>query len=206
MKHGAKSTARRRCGGWNTGNRDLYWRRMKKGNSINNPTMESIELKQILEDHLRWLNNDGGKRADLRGADLQRAYLQRAYLQRADLRGADLRGADLRGVRLPDYQLCDGDLIVWKKGRTKDGFCLIKLLIPKEAKRTASLVGRKCRAEYADVLEITGADECDCWNDDFKLKYKVGERVYPDKYDDDPRVECTSGIHFFLTRKEAEEF
>ena len=183
--------------------------------------MESIELKQILKDHLRWLNNEGGKRADLRGAYLQGAdlrgvylqgaYLRGAYLQGADLRGAYLRGADLQGAYLqgaglPDYQLCDGDLIVWKKGRTKDGFCLIKLLIPKEAKRTASLVGRKCRAEYADVLEITGVDECDCWNDDFKLKYKVGERVYPDKYDDDPRVECTSGIHFFLTRKEAEEF
>ena len=193
--------------------------------------MESIELKQILEDHLRWLNNDGGKRANLQGAYLQGAYLQcaslqsanlqgaylqganlqradlrGAYLQRANLQGAYLQGANLQGARLPDYQLCDGDLIVWKKGRTKDGFCLIKLLIPKEAKRTASLVGRKCRDEYADVLEITGVDECDCWNDDFKLKYKVGERVYPDKYDDDPRVECTSGIHFFLTRKEAEEF
>lgn len=30
--------------------------------------------------------------------------------------------------------------------------------------------------------------------------------VRADKYNDDPRVECTGGIHFFLTRQEAEEY
>ena len=35
-----------------------------------------MDLKQILELHKKWLNNeDGGKRADLRGADLSGADL-----------------------------------------------------------------------------------------------------------------------------------
>ena len=38
--------------------------------------MDEKELKQILEDHLKWINDEkGGKRADLAGADLTRADL-----------------------------------------------------------------------------------------------------------------------------------
>ena len=45
-----------------------------------------MDLKQILEDHLKWLKaQEGGKRADLSGADLSGA----------DLSCADLSGADL---------------------------------------------------------------------------------------------------------------
>lgn len=39
---------------------------------------------------------------------------------------------------------------------------------------------------------------------DGKVIYRAGEVVRSDKYDDDPRVECTHGIHFFLTKEEAE--
>ena len=38
------------------------------------------------------------------------------------------------------------------------------------------------------------------------LMYRVGKTVESDSYDDDIRVECSHGIHFFLTRKEAEEW
>ena len=67
-----------------------------------------MDLKQILELHKKWLNNeDGGKRANLRGADLLganlcRADLSGAYLRDADLRDADLCDADLRGAYLWD--------------------------------------------------------------------------------------------------------
>jgi hypothetical protein len=89
------------------------------------------------------------------------------------------------------------ELIVWKKLK---GGVVCKLLIPKEAKRTASLVGNKCRAEYAEVLE--GAGES-AYNG---MTYVVGQIVRPDKYDDDIRVECTNGIHFFMTKEEAEKY
>jgi hypothetical protein len=36
--------------------------------------------------------------------------------------------------------------------------------------------------------------------------YTQGAMVYPDKYDDDIRIECTHGIHFFITKREAEEY
>ena len=70
--------------------------------------MEEKLLREILECHKKWINDEpGGKKADLRGADLRGAdlrgaRLQGARLQGARLRGADLRGADLRGANL-DY-------------------------------------------------------------------------------------------------------
>ena len=54
------------------------------------------KLDEILKKHAAWLNNeDGGERANLRGADLSGADLSSADLSSADLSGADLRGADL---------------------------------------------------------------------------------------------------------------
>ena len=159
--------------------------------------------------------------ANLADADLARAYLARAYLARANLAGADLAGADLAGAnlaganladaylagakgtakKLPHFQLPAGDLIGWKRC----GGHIVKLLIPADAKRTASLVGRKCRAEFAKVLEIDGAEEAVSGHDCATV-YRVGETVRPDSYDDNPLVECTHGIHWFATRAEAEEY
>ena len=73
------------------------------------------ELQAVLDDHKKWLANDGGQRADLQGADLRGAYLrgadlQDAYLQGAYLQGADLRGADLQGAYLQDAYLQGADL------------------------------------------------------------------------------------------------
>ena len=138
--------------------------------------------------------------ANLRGANLRGAGLYGADLSGANLYGAGLYGANLSGARLPGFQIPqEGELVVYKK--TSSG--VVKLRIPPNAKRTASLIGRKCRAEFAEVLEApVGAKS----NHDRTTVYKVGEVVKPDKYDDDIRIECTHGIHFFLTREEAEDY
>ena len=137
--------------------------------------------------------------ANLKGANLYGANLKGANLCGANLKGANLYGANLKGAKLPHFQICpeEGDFIAWKK--VNGG--ILKLLIPKEAKRTSSLVGRKCRAEFVVVLEGSGVS-----THDGKTKYEPGMTVYPDKYNDDIRVECTSGIHFFMTKREAEEY
>ena len=75
-----------------------------------------MDLKQILELHKKWLNNEaGGKRAyfsgaDLRDADLSDADLRRAYFSGAGLSGAHLRGANLRGADLSDAYLRGANL------------------------------------------------------------------------------------------------
>ena len=74
-----------------------------------------MDLKKILDEHLLWLNGEGGSRANLfganlRGANLFGANLRDANLRCADLRGADLRGADLRGADLRCANLRDANL------------------------------------------------------------------------------------------------
>jgi hypothetical protein len=64
------------------------------------------ELKTTLDLHAKWLmGENGGKRADLRGADLRGADLRDANLRGADLYGADLRDANLYGANLRDADL-----------------------------------------------------------------------------------------------------
>ena len=63
--------------------------------------MTKEELKEILDSHKKWLNNEpDGKKADLSDADLRFA----------DLRFADLRDADLRDA---DLWIYSGDDDVW---------------------------------------------------------------------------------------------
>lgn len=62
--------------------------------------MKAEELKAILEDHSKWLRDEGGKRADLSLADLRGADLREADLRGADLVGANLYGANLRWANL----------------------------------------------------------------------------------------------------------
>ena len=79
-----------------------------------------MDLKKILDEHLLWLNGEGGSRADLRDADLRCANLSNADLRCANLRNADLRcanlsdadlfGANLRGANLRNADLRNADL------------------------------------------------------------------------------------------------
>jgi hypothetical protein len=161
--------------------------------------------------NLRSANLSGAnlRSANLSGADLSGANLSGANLSGANLRSAYLSGANLSGADLPAFSLApeEGSFTAFKK--LCDGV-VAKLEIPAGARRTSSLVGRKCRAEFAYVLELTTPEGKQVLSGrsrhDGSTVYQVGETIRPDKYDEDIRVECTSGIHFFITRKEAEDY
>ena len=76
------------------------------------------------------------------------------------------------------------------------------MLIPQKARRS-NATGRKCRAEYAKVLRVFGAAEGISQYDD-KVVYRKGEMVKCDTWNEDRWTECGGGIHFYLTRIEAE--
>ena len=162
--------------------------------------------------------------ADLSGADLSGAVLSGAVLRSADLSGANLRSADLSGADLsgadlsgakniPDYVravtsiLPDGPIIGWKK--CNDGI-IVKMQIPAKAKRS-NATGRKCRAEFVKVLALyagnheLSADYVAITNGHGpRTEYQKGKIVKSDKWDDDRWTECSHGVHFFITRLEAE--
>jgi hypothetical protein len=148
------------------------------------------------------------RHADLGGANLHDADLRGADLSEADLCGANLRdanlgGAYLSGAKLPDFAICPevGSFTAWKKH--SGGIC--RVFIPARAKRTSSLVGRKCRA--SEVKIIDGEPGHSIYAPRGKsIAYESGKYYKAYLFDPDPRVECSGGIHFFMTRKEAEEF
>ena len=155
--------------------------------------------------------------ASLNGANLCGAILTDANLYGANLANTNLAGADLTGVRNIDmvnwtertafYNLAcpeEGAFIGWKKA---DNF-IIKLRITEDAKRS-SATSRKCRCSKADVLEIQAIDgsisatQSVPSNRDPSFLYTVGKTVEVPDFDEDRWNECSTGIHFFITRAEA---
>ena len=185
------------------------------------------ELKEILENHKRWLNESERwseeDRANLSGADLYGANLYGADLSGADLSGANLYGANLYGANLygakniplipyacPDF----GIFIGWKKAiALNDGIeetVIVQLEIPEDAKRL-SATGRKCRCDKAKVLSIKSIDGNKDYlgaysNYDHAFIYRVGEVVSVPNFCEDRWQECSAGIHFFINRQEAVQY
>ena len=152
--------------------------------------------------------------ADLRSANLQYANLQYANLQYANLRYANLQSANLQYAKnlndayIPPFSICPtGSFVGWKK--LTNGV-IAKLQIPASADRVTPLSDRKLRASKVKTLalwdregnKITG--QCNSGTHWRTSKYEIGKYTHADKFNDDIREVCTNGIHFFITREEAE--
>lgn len=203
---------------------------------INSPNKLDSWLAIAVEAHAKWLSGQpSGKRLvlvsydlsdyDLSGLDLRDANLRYANLSGANLRNADLTGADLTGVyawrradtsgaKLPspvlDLTDCKvGYKKVWNEDYTKR--VVVELRFPEGAKLVTTFAGRKCRASEAVVVRCVtpGCEHMTEFRSMYSARfdYRVGETVRPIKpLDDSPFIECTSGIHFFITREEAERY
>jgi hypothetical protein len=167
-----------------------------RGSDLSNSDLRGSDLRDSN------LSGSSLRGSDLRGSDLRDSNLRDSNLRDSDLRGSDLRDSNLRDSDLERLLsqrtiLPDGELIGWKK---LQGGVICKLRIPSNAKRVGGLIDRKCRAEFAVVLEGDGKSQHD------GTQYKVGAHIEPDRFDPNPLVECSHGIHFFITRKEAEDY
>jgi uncharacterized protein YjbI with pentapeptide repeats len=147
--------------------------------------------------------------ANLRSADLRYANLRSANLRGANLGSADLRYADLRYAKnitdklaIAQFQFIptDGPFIGWKKCKNE---VIVKLCISKSAQRSHG-TERKCRASQVKVLEVFGASE-GISSYDPSVIYRKGKIVKcVEPFDENRWENCASGIHFYLTREEAE--
>ena len=170
------------------------------------------------------------KGADLQDADLRDANLRYANLSNVNLRDANLKYANLSNVNLRDANLKYADLryanleyvktnihtigynlACPKKGSfigyKKANGCIVKLLIPEDAKRSSATT-TKCRCSKAKVLDIENIETGEKVeeirsNYDNNFIYRVGKIVYVDNFDDDRWNECSTGIHFFVNRENA---
>ena len=196
--------------------RDTVIQAVENGANLNGANLYGANLKgaylygaNLKGAYLKYAYLEG---ANLKGANLNGAYLEGVNLKGAYLEGANLEGANLKGAKWSEdektkvYQrithIPDGEIIGWKKVKER----IVKLLIPSDAKRCHAIGSRKCRAEFAKVLEISDGLTELLNNEWVECLYKVGEIVTPDSYDPDITVECSHGINFFISRIEAEEY
>jgi len=170
----------------------------------------------LWEANLRRANLRGAnlRGANIQGANLWEANLRRANLRRANLWGANLRGANIQGAKLQGadlrgatalYLQCPetGSFTAYKKLNNN---AIATLEIPEEAKRSSATT-RKCRAEKVRVLKIErNGEELKFGMSAWGGLYEVGKETVADKWDCDRWNECSHGIHFFMTKAEAEEW
>ena len=176
------------------------------------------ELDEFLRKHKLWLEDkEGGERAylsgadlsgaNLSGADLSGANLSRANLSRANLSRANLSRAIFDGVKLPLACPEKGSFVGFKKCI---GNRIVELEILSDSKRSSATT-RKCRCSKARVISITDIDGSTTYEEavssyDLNFKYRVGTTVVVDNFDENRWNECSTGIHFFITRQEAVDY
>ncbi|MEG1185842.1 MAG: DUF5758 domain-containing protein [Eubacterium sp.] len=153
--------------------------------------MQREEFECILTEHNRWLcDKDNCTRADLRDADLRGANLETVFFNET---------TSFLEMQCPEK----GAFVGWKVGEQSE---IIELLITEDAKRS-SATSRKCRCSKAKVLSIISEDGEELKKAvskrDENFIYIVGETVEVENFDDDRWNECSTGIHFFITKEEA---
>ena len=192
---------------------DLRWADLS-GASLSEADLRWADLHKA---DLHWADL---RKADLHWADLSGASLRMTNLHWADLSRADLSRADLSGADLSRADLCEvkglppiccpekGSFIGFKKCSGLLGDCIVELEIAEDALRSSATT-RKCRCSKAKVLSITNLDGSP-YNEnrafsahDPSFEYVIGKTVEVNEFNTYRWNECSSGIHFFITRAEA---
>ena len=147
--------------------------------------------------------------ASFRGCDMRKCNIE----------GADLFGAVLEYARL-DGIISDGDTKWFRLRCPEEGAFLgykkcvndrmVQLLIPADAKRTSATLP-SCRCSKAKVLTIKSFDFTQNFDEAWSLVdedfvYKKGEWAEVKDFNEDRWQDSTTGIHFWMTREEAEAY
>ncbi|MDY2794238.1 pentapeptide repeat-containing protein [Peptostreptococcus porci] len=149
--------------------------------------------------------------ASLFGVDLRGCNMENTYCDGVDFTEALLVGAKLDGLKYTENTIhfdihCpkEGYFFGYKKCFNDR---MVKLLIPKDAKRCSSTT-TACRCDKAKVVEITDIERKICFDEavsfvDENFIYRLGEMVYADSYHEDRWLDSSHGIHFWMTFEEA---
>lgn len=146
--------------------------------------------------------------ADLSVADLSSANLYSAYLYNANLKNIDLRNANLYDAKLDEKEQIRKGLILeepmfgYKRCR---GGIIVTLEIPKGA-TVFSINNSDCRTNKAKVIDISNEEKIAYSLRDNSFTYELGKEIEIEYFNLMYNIENTSGIHFFKTREEAEEY
>ena len=113
-----------------------------------------MDIKKILSKHSKWIDGDGGERADLSEANLRWADLSEANLRWADLRRANLRWANLSGADLSEANLSEANL----RWANLSGADLSEANLSEANLRGANLSGADLRGANLSGADLRGAN------------------------------------------------
>lgn len=193
----------------NLENTDLEWSDFENV-ILKNANFKNSNLSNVFFEHAD-LSKAKFKNCIMHTTNLRYANLTDADISGADIFGANLEEANMTGLKYDEntkhYKMVcpeNGAFLGWK---TCFNTRLVRLLIPKDARRTSSTLNT-CRCDKAKVLAITDPTETVKFTEavsyvDEDFVYKVGEIAYAKGFNPDRWRDSTGGIHFFMTKEEA---
>ena len=178
-------------------------------------SLQGANLRGVAAQATSFVNADA-RGATFEGANLVLATFDRADLTLANLRNASLerasmKGADLTNTKLPPFLVCpeEGSFLAYKKVNGRREASVMTVEVPATARRINSIGSRKIRVSEFTVIGFDTEEEFGISPNRQGLngiRYVSGETFKPDSFDDDIRLECTNGLHVFLTYQEAKEW
>lgn len=159
--------------------------------------------------------------ANLSYANLIDAKLSNTNLSSTTLSNANLSNTDLSNVKLSNADLCGANLahtLLSKEEQIRTGIILkesmigykncernkiVTLEIPKGA-IVFSINNNQCRTNKAKVIDISSGEKIVYSDYDESFAYELGKEIEIENFDLRYNVECSTGIHFYRTKKEAE--
>ena len=141
---------------------------------------------------------------DFRSADFSYANFSYINFSYANFSSANFRSAIFNYRITPEV----GKFIGWKKTQNK----IIKLEIQNAKNVSGGLVSRKLRTDKVKVLQIQTLDGKKCNDKNIPSDYNsnfiyiVGQIAIEPDFIKNDLIECSNGIHFFLTRDEAVKY
>ena len=146
------------------------------------------------------------------------ADLTNVNMYEADFTNADFVRCKLDNIR---YDECTcgialacpekGSFTAFKKAKLyNDNNCIVELQVPADALRSSATT-RKCRVSKAKVVAVYTMDGKSIKQNAYSTHtrsfvYKIGKMVEVKNFDKNRWNECSSGIHCFITKREAEQY
>ena len=146
------------------------------------------------------------------------ADLTNVNMYKADFTNADFVRCKLDNIR---YDECTcgialacpekGSFTAFKKAKLyNDNNCIVELQVPADALRSSATT-RKCRVSKAKVVAVYTMDGKSIKQNAYSIQtrsfvYKIGKIVEVKNFDKNRWNECSSGIHCFITKREAEQY
>lgn len=163
------------------------------------------------------------KNACCRGAIFRNTAFYDADLTNVNMYEADFTNADFVRCKLDNirYDECTcgialacpekGSFTAFKKAKLyNDNNCIVELQVPADALRSSATT-RKCRVSKAKVVAVYTMDGKSIKQNAYSIQtrsfvYKIGKIVEVKNFDKNRWNECSTGIHCFITKREAEQY